>query len=348
MMKEVISKLVEGVDLSRDEARETMKEIMNGAATQAQIGSFLTALRLKGETVDEITACAGVMREFANRISPKSEKLLDTCGTGGDLIKTFNISTASAFVVAGCGLSVAKHGNRSVTSKCGSADILEALGLKLDLAPKEVEECINKVGIGFLFAPAFHPAMKYAIGPRREMGIRTIFNILGPLTNPAFATHQMMGVFNSQLTETLAQVLANLGAQHALVVHGLDGLDEVSTIGATRISEAYQGDLQTYDVTPKDFGLNAGTSKTILACESLDDNLRDFFQILNGEKGPKTDIVLANSSVALKAGLDIEFLKGMEMAAESIESGKAYEKLKLLIKVSGGQLDKLEHMEEHR
>ncbi len=348
MIKEAISKLVDGADLSRSDAKDVMKEIMSGNATQAQIGGFLTALRLKGETVDEITACAEVMREFANRINPKAEKLIDTCGTGGDKIKTFNISTASAFVVAGCGLSVAKHGNRSVTSKCGSADILEALGLKLDLSPKEVEACIDKVGIGFLFAPKFHPAMKYAIGPRREMGIRTIFNILGPLTNPAFAAHQIMGVFSSNLTETLAQVLANLGAHHALVVHGMDGLDEVSTIGKTRISEAHEGDLETYEVTPKDFGLKVSNQKDILASESMEDCIEDFIKLLNGQKGPKTDIVLANSSVALKAGLEIDFLKGVEIAAESIESGNAYEKLKLLIKESGGKLDKLENLEDKR
>lgn len=311
MIKEAISKLVDGVDLSRNDAKDVMKEIMSGNATQAQIGAFLTALRLKGETVEEITACAEIMREFASRIKPKADKLIDTCGTGGDLIKTFNISTISAFVVAGCGLSVAKHGNRSVTSKCGSADILEALGLNLDLSPKEVEGCINKVGIGFLFAPKFHPAMKHAIGPRREMGIRTIFNILGPLTNPAFAAHQILGVFDPNLTETLARVLANLGTHHALVVHGMDGLDEVSTIGKTRISEAHEDDIQTYEVTPKDFGLNETTQKSLLACESIDDSLEDFFKILNGQKGPKADIVLANSSVALKVGFNIASEKEM-------------------------------------
>ena len=346
MIKEAISKLVDGVDLSRSEARDVMKEIMSGNTTQAQIGSFLTALRLKGETVDEITSYAEIMREFANRINPKAEKLIDTCGTGGDQIKTFNISTATAFVVAGSGLAVAKHGNRSVTSKCGSADVLEALGLKLDLSPKEVEECINKVGIGFLFAPKFHPAMKYAIGPRREMGIRTIFNILGPLTNPAFAAHQIMGVFNPNLTETLAQVLANLGAAHALVVHGMAGLDEVSTIGKTRISEAFEGNLKTYEVTAKDFELNQTKKEAILASESVEKNVLDLFSVLNGQKGPKADIVLANSSAALKAGLNVDFVKGVELARESIESGKAYAKLKSLIKESGGDLSKLETLED--
>ncbi|MFX1294637.1 MAG: anthranilate phosphoribosyltransferase [Promethearchaeota archaeon] len=346
MIKEAISKLVDKNDLTQSETRDVMKEIMGGNATQAQIGAFLTALRLKRETVDEITACAEIMREFANRITPKSKKLIDTCGTGGDKIKTFNISTVTAFVVAGCGLSVAKHGNRSVTSKCGSADVLEALGLKLDLAPKEVEKCINSCGIGFLFAPKFHPAMKYAIGPRREMGIRTIFNILGPLTNPAFAKHQIMGVFNPNLTETLAQVLSNLGAMHALVVHGLDGLDEVSTIGKTRISEAHEGNLRTYEVSAKDFGLKQNAKETILASESIEQNVIDLFKILNDQKGPKADIVLANSSAALKAGLDTDFIKGVELAKESIESGKAYEKLKSLVKESSGDLSKLEKLED--
>ncbi len=346
MIKEAISNLIEGRNLSRNDSTEVMKEIMGGDATPAQIGSFLTALRLKGETVDEITACAEVMRAFSNRIHPKAEKLIDTCGTGGDLIKTFNISTASAFVVAGAGLTVAKHGNRSVTSKCGSADILEATGLKLDITPKEVELCINKCGIGFLFAPKFHPAMKYAIAPRREMGIRTIFNILGPLTNPAFAQFQIMGVFNPALTDVLAQVLANLGAEHALVVHGMDGLDEVSTIGKTRISEAYNGNLHSYEVTAKDFGLPQAQQEAILACDSIEESVLDLFRILNGEEGPKTDIVLANTAVALKAGLNCEFPEGVALAKDSIESGKAYEKLKSLIKESSGDLSTLEKLED--
>ncbi|MHA1357294.1 MAG: anthranilate phosphoribosyltransferase [Candidatus Helarchaeota archaeon] len=345
MIKEAISKLITGLNLTRSEARAVMKEIMSGNATEAQIGAFLTALRLKGETVDEITACAEIMREFANRINPSADKLIDTCGTGGDTIKTFNISTATAFVVAGCGLAVAKHGNRSVTSKCGSADVLEAIGLKLDLTPEQVERCIDNCGIGFLFAPKFHPAMKYAVGPRREMGIRTIFNVLGPLTNPAFAAHQIMGVFDLALTEPLAQVLANLGADHALVVHGVEGLDEISTFGKTRISETYNDNLHTYEVTAKDFGLNQTTLETVLASESVEKNVEDLFKILTCHKGPKTDIVLANSAAALKAGLNTDFREGVELAKESIESGKAYEKLKTLIKISAGDLSKLETLE---
>jgi len=345
-VKEAISKLIAKIDLSQDEARNVMKEIMSGTATPAQIGAFLTALRLKGETIEEITAFAEIMREFAHKIHPKKEKLIDTCGTGGDQIKTLNISTITAFVTAGCGLAVAKHGNRSVTSKCGSADILEALGTKLDLAPKEVEYCIDTCGIGFLFAPIFHPAMKYAIGPRREMGIRTVFNILGPLTNPASAKYHLLGVFDPTLTETLAHVLSNLGAEHVLVVHGLDGLDEVSTIGKTKISEVHNGNFKTYEVTPKDFGLKQSNKESILANNDIEKNVEDFFKVLNGQDGPKLDIVLANTATALKAALDIDFLTGVELARESIESGKAYEKLKDLVRVSSGNLGELEKLED--
>ena len=348
MIKEAISKLLERKDLTKDEMEAVMKEIMSGNATQAQIGAFLVALRAKGETIEEITACAKIMHEFATKISPKADKLIDTCGTGGDLIKTFNISTATAFVVAGCGLAVAKHGNRSVTSKCGSADVLEALGLKLDSSPKEIEDCINKYGIGFLFAPKFHPAMKYVIGPRKEIGIRTIFNVLGPLTNPASANRQIMGVYDPTLTEKLAKVLVNLGAQHVMVVHGLDGLDEVSTIGKTQISEATPDGIHTYTVTAKDFGLSQSKKETILANESIEQNVMDLYKILTGDKGPKADIVLANSAVALKAGLDISFKEGIELATDSIASGKAHQKLRVLIKETSGDLSKLESLEDKR
>jgi anthranilate phosphoribosyltransferase len=346
MIKEAISKLIEKKSLNQDETKAVMKEIMNGNATQAQIGAFLTALRIKTESIEEITACAEIMREFATRISPKVDNLIDTCGTGGDLIKTFNISTTTAFVIAGCGLAVAKHGNRSVTSKCGSADVLEAVGLKLDSSPKEIEESINKYGIGFLFAPKFHPAMKYVIGPRKEIGIRTIFNILGPLTNPASANRQIMGVYDPNLTEKLAKVLINLGVKHAMVVHGLDGLDEVSTIGKTRISEASESVILTYEVTAKDFGLSQTKKETILAKESIEQNVMDLYKILTGEKGPKADIVLANSAAALKVSLDTDFKEGVEMAKESIASGKAYQKLKILIKETSGDLSKLEILED--
>ena len=237
MIKENIKKLVNGADLTHEESAASMKEIMSGEATNTQIGAFLTALRMKGETSNEITAFTSVMKQYCNQISPTVKgRLVDTCGTGGDKIKTFNISTTAAFVVAGADVAVAKHGNRSVTSKCGSADVLEMLGLNLSIVPEDVERAIEEVGVGFMFAPAFHPAMKYAIGPRREVGIRTVFNVLGPLTNPADANAQLLGVYDPRLTEPLANSLKSLGSEEAMVVHGLNGLDEISTIGKTRVS----------------------------------------------------------------------------------------------------------------
>ncbi len=236
MIKEALSKIVSGSDLTLAEAREVMREIMRGEATQAQIGAFLTALRMKGETVDEIAGCAQAMRESAIAVKPKRNQLVDTCGTGGDGSGTFNISTTVAFVAAGAGLAVAKHGNRSVSSRCGSADLLQALGVNLELSPEQVAQCIDEVGIGFLFAPKLHPAMKYALAPRQEIGLRTIFNILGPLSNPAQAKRQLLGVYDSDLTELMAEVLRALGAEHAFVVHGADGLDELSVTGQNKIS----------------------------------------------------------------------------------------------------------------
>ncbi|HDY73734.1 MAG TPA: anthranilate phosphoribosyltransferase [Euryarchaeota archaeon] len=329
MMKEVIAKLVEGRNLTRDEAHSAMKTIMSGDASPAQIGSFLTALRIKGETIEEISEFARVMRDFASTINPTVDgTLLDTCGTGGDKLSTFNISTVSAFVVAGAGISIAKHGNRSVTSKCGSADLLEALGVKIDIPPREVERVIEKIGIGFMFAPLFHGAMKHAIGPRRELGIRTVFNILGPLTNPANADAQVLGVFERGLTEKMASVLADLGVKHALVVHGIDGLDEISTVGETQISELRNGRVETYTVAPEDYGFervdvevlsggdaafNAGLAKGILTGE---------------EEGARLDIVLLNAGAAIYAGGKADSIKeGIEIARKSISSGRAYEKL---------------------
>ncbi|MBS7623547.1 anthranilate phosphoribosyltransferase, partial [Candidatus Bathyarchaeota archaeon] len=255
-MKEAIGKLVERRDLSQREAEEAMREIMEGKATDAQTAAFLTALRMKGETIEEITSLARVMRGFCCRIHPKvSGDLLDTCGTGGDEIETFNISTASAFVVAGTGIPVAKHGNRSVTGRCGSADVMEALGLRLDMPTGMVEKAIEEVGIGFMFAPAFHPAMRHAVNPRREIGTRTVFNILGPLTNPANAATQLLGVYQESLTETLANVLLELGVEEAMVVHGLDGLDEFSTVGATKISWLRDGEVHSFTVEPEELGI---------------------------------------------------------------------------------------------
>lgn len=334
MIVEAIKKVVEKQNLTSTEAATVMEEIMGGQATDAQIASLITALRMKGETVDEITGFAQVMRSKATRIRPHQTELLDTCGTGGDISYTFNISTATAFVAAGAGVRVAKHGNRSVSSQCGSADVMEALGVKIELTPELVEACIDEVGIGFMFAPLLHQAMKYAIGPRKEIGIRTVFNILGPLTNPAQATSQILGVFNPALTETMAQVLGDLGVKHALVVHGAGGLDELSTMGENKISEWANGGVKTYSLQPLDLGLPLVTLNDLKG-GTTKENAQIIRVILSGEKGPKRDIVLLNSAAALiaadKAG---DFKEGIAMAAQSIDSGAALEKLDKLIEFS--------------
>src|SRR5512136_2142206 len=261
MIKEAIAKAVNREDLRETEMMEVMNEIMEGKATSAQIAAFMTGLRIKGETVDEVTGAARIMRQKATRIDARSSIIVDTCGTGGDGMKTFNISTTTAFVAAAAGLTVAKHGNRAVSSSCGSADVLEALGVNISAPPEIVEECIQQVGIGFLFAPKLHGAMKYAIGPRREIGLRTIFNMLGPLTNPASATAQLIGVYDPKLTEMFAGVLKNLGTKRAFIVHGADGLDEATVTGQTRVSELKDGLVNTYDMDPVEiFGGIADTS----------------------------------------------------------------------------------------
>jgi anthranilate phosphoribosyltransferase len=325
---------------------------MSGEATNAQIGAFLTALRMKGETSDEITAFTAVMKQCCNRIHPTVKgRLVDTCGTGGDKIKTFNISTTAAFVAAGADVSVAKHGNRSVTSKCGSADVLEMLGLNLSMAPEDVEKAIEEVGVGFMFAPAFHPAMKYAIGPRREVGIRTVFNVLGPLTNPADANAQLLGVYDHHLTEPLAYSLKNLGSEEAMVVHGLDGLDEISTIGKTVISWLRRGEVTTREMSPKDFGVKQAKIEEIKGT-TPEETAEVTFKILNGcyeRNDPKREIVQVNGAAAIIVGGKAEdFGYGIEAAYESVESGAAYRKLKELVKFSGGDMSKLEQLEtEH-
>jgi anthranilate phosphoribosyltransferase len=341
-----IEKLVELKDLTEDEAEGTMKCIMKGEATPAQIGSFLTALRLKGESVEEITSFARVMREFAARINPRVKGVLvDTCGTGGDKIKTFNISTAAALVTAGAGIPIAKHGNRSVTSKAGSADVLEALDVKIDLAPPDVERCIEKIGFGFMFAPVFHGAMKYATPVRREICIRTVFNILGPLTNPANAQAQVLGVYDLGLTEVLANVLVGLGIERAMVVHGLDGLDEISNTGRTQISEVKEGEVRTYEVEPEDFGLKPAKPEDIRGYDK-EGNAALMIKLLKGEGGPHRDVVLMNSAAAVMVGGKAsDFKEGVEAAREAIDSGKAYEKLQKLIKETGGDVSKLEDLE---
>ncbi len=348
MIREGIRKLIERRDLSYEESQEIMNEIMSGKTTDAQIGSFLTALRMKGETIEEITAFAEVMREFCHQIHPKvNSRLVDTCGTGGDRVKTFNISTTAAFIVAGTGITVAKHGNRSVTSKCGSADVLERLGVKIDSDPETVERNMEEVGIGFMFAPKFHPAMKYAIGPRREIAARTVFNILGPLTNPANADAQLLGVFSDVWVEPLAQVLKKLGSNEAMVVHGLDGLDEISTIGRTRIVWLKNGETRIVEKTPEDFGLEKAKAAEIRVT-TPEESAAVTFQILNDLSGhsPKKDIALVNAAAGIIVGGKAdEFEEGLELARESIESGQAYKKLRLLVKKSKGDLSNLEDLE---
>lgn len=330
MIKEAIAKVVERVDLKEEEAEQVMREIMEGNATPAQIASYITALRMKGESVAEITGSAKVMREKAVRVRVGDPMVVDTCGTGGDRLHTFNISTTVAFVVAGCDVTVAKHGNRSVSGSCGSADVLKALGIQIDLPPDRVEGCINDIGIGFLFAPLFHGAMKHAVAPRQETGIRTIFNILGPLTNPAGAAVQVLGVFSSIYTELMAQVLLNLGSRHCFVVHGSDGLDEITITGKSRISEGKGGRVLTYPLEPKDFQLPGGSLKD-LAGGNADVNAAILLDILKGEKGPKRDVVLMNAAPALVAvGKAKTLQEGVHLAEESIDSGRAMGKLEAL------------------
>jgi len=332
MIKDSIKKVVEGHNLTRQEAAQTMDTIMKGEATTSQIAAFITALSIKGETIEEITGCAEKMREHAANIYPHQKDLVDTCGTGGDKSGTINISTISALVVAGAGIPVAKHGNRSVSSKCGSADLLEALGVRVDLEPKKVEECINQVGLGFIFAPKFHSAMKYAMPARKETGIRTVFNILGPLTNPAHATAQVLGVFSPDLTETMAKVLKNLGIKHALVVHGKDGLDEITVSDKTKVSELKDGKIKTYEIKPGNFGIKKSKLAEIIG-GSANENAKIALEILkNEEKGAKRNIVLMNAAAAIYvAGKAKDLKEGLKLAAESIDSGKAFNKLEELV-----------------
>lgn len=330
MIKEAISKVVERVDLTEAEAEAVMREIMEGVATPAQIASYITALRMKGESVSEITGSARVMREKVSRVCVNDPLVVDTCGTGGDQMQTFNISTAAALIVAGRGVTVAKHGNRSVSSACGSADVLKAIGVQIDLPPDRVEACINEIGIGFLFAPLFHEAMKHAVLPRRETGIRTIFNILGPLTNPAGASIQVLGVFAPALTDLLAKVLLNLGSRHCFIVHGMDGLDEITITGKSRVSEGKGGRVITYHLEPQDFQLSNGSLKDLTGGDAAV-NAAILLSILKGEKGPKREVVLMNAAPALVAAGKAKTLQeGLALAAESIDSGAAMEKLDAL------------------
>ena len=329
-----IASVVERKDLSATDMEAVMRLIMTGQATPAQIGGFLVGLRMKGETVDEITAAATVMRELATRVEVAGPHLVDTCGTGGDGASTFNISTASAIVTAAAGARVAKHGNRSVSSSSGSADVLEAAGVRLDLAPEQVAACIDKVGVGFLFAPQHHSAMKHAIGPRKEMRVRTVFNLLGPLTNPAGAPNQVLGVFSPHWVEPLAQVLKRLGSEHVLVVHADDGLDEISIAAPTRVAELKDGEVSVYTVTPEDFGLQRADLRAIAVTDAAQ-SLEMIRAVLGNQPGPARDIVMLNGGAAIyAAGLAPTLTEGVARAGAVIENGKARQTLEALVEVS--------------
>lgn len=345
MIKELIAKVVNGNDLTEPEMEKAMDTIMTGKTTDAQIGAFVTALRLKGETVDEIAGAARAMRAKAIKISLNNhsvnidrdeinledETILDTCGTGGDGTRTFNVSTATAFVAAGGGVKVAKHGNRAVSSRCGSADVLENLGVRLDITSSDVERCIGETGIGFLYAPLFHGAMKYAAGPRREIGIRTIFNLLGPLTNPAGASSQVLGVYDPKLTDNIAHVLKRLGTREAFVVCGEGTFDEISICGPTRISHLKDGKIKTFVITPEEYGFERAAPQEIVGGDARE-NAQIIHQILEGEKGSKRNMVLLNAAAAfVAAGVNVDLKGGIERAKDSIDSGRAKEKLSALI-----------------
>ncbi len=334
MIKESIARVVAGSDLTEAEMIGTMEEVMEGAATPAQIASFITALRIKGETVDEVSGAARVMRQKAVRIDARSSVIVDTCGTGGDGRNTFNISTTAAFVVAAAGITVAKHGNRAMSSKCGSADVLEALGVKIDAGPEIVEECIQQIGIGFLFAPRLHGAMKYAVGPRREIGIRTIFNMLGPLTNPAGATAQLIGVYDPRLTEMFAGALRNLGTKRAFIVHGSDGLDEATVTGETRVSELKDGLVSTYNIDPVDYFGKICDGKDLHGGDA-EANAQITKDVLSGGDGAARKIVVLNAGLAIAAGEKAGSIReGVRIAEECIDSGKAMKRLQALIELS--------------
>ena len=333
MIKEAIQNLIAGKSLTMEQAAKVMQEIMDGEATPAQFGAFVTALRLKGETVDEIIGLAKTMKARAIHVNI-DEPLVDSCGTGGDAAGTFNISTTAALVAAGAGLKVAKHGNRAMSSQCGSADVLEALGVKIDCDAQGVKRCIEEVGIGFMFAPLFHPAMKYAAAPRREIGIRTVFNLIGPLTNPAGAKAQVVGVADGAMLEKITIALEGLGCQHALVVHGESGLDEIAIDGRTHICELKDGKIGSYDIVPGDFGLAEASLDSIKGGTAAE-NAALLRSILSGSKGPQRDVVLMNTAAVLLAGNRVENLEqGLELAKEVIDSGRAMAKLERLVAFS--------------
>jgi anthranilate phosphoribosyltransferase len=336
MILEALDKIVAGEDLSRAEAEAAMEQILTGRATDAQIAGLLTALRIKGETVDELVGFAGVMRGHATPIFPNgalrpNEMLVDTCGTGGDCSSTFNVSTAAAFVVAGAGVRVAKHGNRAISSHCGSADVLEALGVKIDQPAERIAREIEEIGIGFLYAPAVHTAMKYAMKVRRELRFRTVFNLLGPLTNPAGARAQVVGVFEASLTELLARTLGELGVKRAFVVHGADGLDEITLTGETDVAELRDGVVRRYTIVPEDFGLHRAPAEALRGGDTAY-NAQIIREILDRRDGPQREIVLANAAAALVAvGHASDFVEGVHLSTQAIDSGAARAKLDDLI-----------------
>ena len=329
-----IQRAVRGDHLTRQQAVDAMRDIMDGNATPAQIACLLTALRMKGETAEEIGGFASVMREKATPIRCSAPVVIDTCGTGGDASGTFNISTAAAFVAAGAGCTVAKHGNRAITGKTGGADVLAVLGVNIDAPPEVVERCIEEARVGFLFAPRLHSAMKHALPARREIGIRTVFNILGPLTNPAGARHQVLGVFNPNLGDVIAEVLGTLGSVHSFVVSGLDGLDEISTTGTTHVAELVDGSVRTCDVEPADFGMPAAALAD-LRVESPEESAWIIRDILTGQTGPCRDIVVLNAAAAIaSADPHGRIAECIPTAVESIDSGMARQALEKLIEVS--------------
>ena len=333
MIREAIEKLVSGRSLTRKASAGVMSEIMSGEATPAQIGAFMAALRMKGETPEEIASMASVMREKSLHVRV-DQPVVDTCGTGGDASKTFNISTTAAFVVAGAGVRVAKHGNRAMSGSTGSADVLERLGVKIDLGPSGVEECIARVGVGFMFAQTFHPSMKYAAGPRREIGIRTVFNMLGPLTNPAGARSQLVGVADPETGEKMARALKILGTHHAIVIHGADGLDEMTLNGESQVWELKNGKIDSYTVTPTELGFDKIHSSE-LRVPNVRESARVVREVLNGAAGPTRNVVVVNAAAALVAAERVISMKqGVRTAAESIDSGAAESKLDELIRLS--------------
>jgi len=333
-IQDAIQTVIDKTDLSKDEMRDVMQNIMTGECTDAQIAGFLVGLQSKGETVDEITAAARVMRELASRVHINHDNLIDTCGTGGDGHNTFNISTTAAFVVAAAGGYVAKHGNRSISSKSGSADVLEAAGVKLELTPKQVAQCVEEIGIGFMFAPMHHSAMKHAIGPRKELGVRTVFNVLGPLTNPAGAKRQVMGVFSHDWLETLANVLKNLGSEQVMIVHSEDGMDEISISAATNIAELKDGEIKTYKIEPEQFGMQRADIST-LAVENVEESFNIMQAVLDNQGGAIQDIVVLNAGAAIyTAGIEDSLDSGIASARQVIKNGSAKAKLNELVKLT--------------